>query len=860
MNEILFELESWFTKRPLWFQDAARRIIQKGAIDDSDFSELITLCKQEAGIRDSSTPTVKPLSIPEGALQGGNHRITLRLEAISNVKGINALKPRKSLEFGTGPLTIVYGANGSGKSGYVRALKHACGARKAGALLGNIFDQYEIEKGCKFNINVDTVSKEICWSPQMGVLDDIKTIEIYDTDCAHVYLTAENEVAYEPWALSLFTQLTTISTEVGQVIKQEIDRSISIKPPLPSQYSHTDNGLWYTNLTHQTRQSEVGSNCTWNEQLDSRMKELNERLAEPSPTKRAKTLRKVKENLVLLHNELQKLRAKVSAEKCATFLSARQDASAKRKAANDDAKKVFDNAPLEGVGSESWRLLWEQARAYSETIAYMGIPFPNITAGARCILCQQLLDSEAQQRFKSFEDFVKGALQKQANEAEQQFKAIVDDIREILSEENLILRLDAAQIIAEEERNQIVLYRKSIENRKDSLLTAKSLSDIKPLPDAQLLKRLENRYSDMEKQAAIFEEDAKSQNRSGLQKQVKELETQKWLSEQKNTIEKEIDRLKHLYKLEKARKLTNTQPLSKKKSILADEMVSPAFIERFENELKALGASRIQVEFKKTKTEYGRVYHKIHLRNCTKNICTTDILSEGEFRIVSLAAFLADVEGQADNTPFVFDDPISSLDQDFEEATAQRLIDLCRTRQVIVFTHRLSLLSLLQDATKRAGIDPHIICLRSESWGLGEPGETPIFARKPDNALKSILNERIPKARSVLMEAGRTEYELLAKGICSDIRILIERLIENDLLADVVQRFRRSVQTMNKIGELAKINSDDCKLIDEYMTKYSKYEHSQSLETPVSIPAPDELKNDIEKILAWVNDFKNRSA
>ena len=108
------------------------------------------------------------------------------------------------------------------------------------------------------------------------------------------------------------------------------------------------------------------------------------------------------------------------------------------------------------------------------------------------------------------------------------------------------------------------------------------------------------------------------------------------------------------------------------------------------------------------------------------------------------------------------------------------------------------------------------------------------------------------------VENGRAEYELSAKGICSDIRILIERLIEKDLIANVVQRFRRSVPTQNTIHELAKINSDDCQLLDDFMTKYSKYEHSQPAEAPVPIPEPDEIEGDLKTIINWLDDFKKR--
>jgi hypothetical protein len=114
------------------------------------------------------------------------------------------------------------------------------------------------------------------------------------------------------------------------------------------------------------------------------------------------------------------------------------------------------------------------------------------------------------------------------------------------------------------------------------------------------------------------------------------------------------------------------------------------------------------------------------------------------------------------------------------------------------------------------------------------------------------------KAKKTLEETGKEEYELLAKGICSDFRILLERFIENDLLADVVQRFRRSVNTIGKIHKLANIKKEDCQLFDDFMTKYSKYEHSQSNELPVDLPLPDEFKEDMEKIKAWLDEFKKR--
>ena len=107
---------------------------------------------------------------------------------------------------------------------------------------------------------------------------------------------------------------------------------------------------------------------------------------------------------------------------------------------------------------------------------------------------------------------------------------------------------------------------------------------------------------------------------------------------------------------------------------------------------------------------------------------------------------------------------------------------------------------------------------------------------------------------------GYDDYYPLAKSICSDFRILLERIVETVFLADVVQRHRRAVNTMGKIGNLVKIVKTDCELIDEMMTKYSCYEHSQSDEAPVDVPDPDQIEADIDRMIEWHKEFTGRAA
>ena len=251
------------------------------------------------------------------------------------------------------------------------------------------------------------------------------------------------------------------------------------------------------------------------------------------------------------------------------------------------------------------------------------------------------------------------------------------------------------------------------------------------------------------------------------------------------------------------------------------------------------------------------MYFQIILEGNQRGLAVDKILSEGEFRIISLAAFLADVEGHADKSTFIFDDPISSLDQDYEEKVAERLVELSKSRQVLVFTHRLSLMALLDEASKKEGLSPNTIGLYKESWGTGEPGLPPIHAQKTKAAINTLIS-KIPEGRTILNEQGNEPYSWWAKGVCSNTRITIEKVIEFDLLADVVQRFRRPITTQGKLHNVAKVSPEDCEYIDELMTKFSRYEHSQPNEVPVPAPEPDELEADLKKLKQWREEFVAR--
>jgi energy-coupling factor transporter ATP-binding protein EcfA2 len=846
-------LGPWCEKKcPAWLRLAAGRQYGGTILDAAQIVDLAVQCVAEAegGLVKAACP------IPASAMDPD--RLTnLRLVKIGDIKGINALAPRKALEFGKSNLTVIYGHNGSGKSGYVRLLKHMCGARSPGTIHADVFSATPQVRGCSVSFELEGQIRSLTWQIGQESIEELRGVDVFDVDTAQSY-DSECEVAYEPPVLAHLTDLANVCDGVSVELDHRMQGEKSVLPNLPPAHEKTIAGEWYLKLSSTTTDAEVTEHCTWTSTDDTNHAALKARIGEQDPFQRARELRGQAVHARRLAVELERSRAALDDVACTNIDDLRKKCDIAVKAACVAADRAFAQAPLQGVGEDIWRELWSAARRYSEALAYPGQNYPSTMPGSLCVLCQQELTGGAGPRLQAFDEFVRGELSAAAEAGRKAYNDAIEALPNEISDQDVGLKLDAARVVDPAVRDTILASVCRLRHRRQAVVAEVQHSVRPSIPTSeQLGQALEAHAVALEAEAARFDADAQSRERSALVLQALELDARAWVCEQVLAIRAEIERKSRLALLERAKRLATTTAISKKKGELAEQLVSKAFQERFLKELGRLNGQRIRVQLEKTRVFHGRALHQIHLDTKSK-VSMPEVLSEGERRLISLAAFLADSEGRPTATPFVFDDPVSSLDQEFEESVVARLVDLAATRQVLVFTHRLSMLVLLQEASAKAGTDVNTVCIRSEPWGAGEPNETPLDGKKPGNALRSLRDHRLAQAAKVLKESGTEEYFALGKGICGDFRIILERMVETCLLADVVQRFRRSVNTLGKLQKLTKITQPDVDLIEELMTKYSIYEHSQPMEAPSRLPQPDELKTDMDRLDAWCVDFAKR--
>src|SRR5579872_3062491 len=113
-------LASWANKNDEWVRLIVGEVIQSGkALSDEQIAHAYRLFRQEKGLDDRTLNKVDDLST-DAAIDEVAPRI--EITKISDVHGVNALVPGSVIEPHSG-LTIIYGENGTGKTGYSRIFK-----------------------------------------------------------------------------------------------------------------------------------------------------------------------------------------------------------------------------------------------------------------------------------------------------------------------------------------------------------------------------------------------------------------------------------------------------------------------------------------------------------------------------------------------------------------------------------------------------------------------------------------------------------------------------------------------------------------------------------------------------------------
>lgn len=667
----------WAQELPAWQADAVRRFLQHGELTAQDREEIYQMLKVHAGIEENCVDPAFPQLAGFSGAKPTQQSVTL--QRISDVQHVNAIENGSTIPFGHKGITVIYGENGSGKSGYARILKRACRARDIKEPIHpNVFDKDESGPAAAI-IKIaegETENIPLPWTDGETADERLSAITYFDSKCARVIVDENNEAVYVPYGCHVFDDLVRLIKNFKDRLATErpAHQELSMTNVVTGTTSHT----FLLQLSRNTKQHEIAAATTWTPTDEEKLANLLVRIAQSrtnealeNARRRNSTSARAGELATAIKHSNKSLSAEI-VTKLNTQRQAIVTAEAARKLAADSDLR---NEPLPIGNTDEWRFMYNAARDFSINVAYPGLAFPEMGSDALCVLCQQTLDDEGKLRFERFKKFMEDKSEQALSSARQQLNDSLDDLRElkvpraedyknVLDELPLNIKNDLEQhlLFLGNERDRLV--QEGVENRMFIPIRVNDgAGNDDEGPTAELVDfelELTALRNSQAAAAAQAKKDADPESLKQLEILRDGLASRKSLHGVRGDITSFVERKKLEYKYEQCTSGLTTRSISDRSKEIISAALSPQLEGDLKQELSNLGADHLPLNVQITGRE-GGARHQITLKS-EKREKLSEILSEGEHRVVAIAGFLAELGGAPSRSPIVLDDPVSSLD------------------------------------------------------------------------------------------------------------------------------------------------------------------------------------------------------
>ena len=853
MKNIQKELLAWLDKRPLWWRLPLKKLLRSEGISRENILEFA-----DYALKEVQGQWDQIIDIDFREIISMEEQPSISLESISDMQNVNAIASGRSLNFGGEGVTVVYGDNGSGKSGYVRAIKAAGGVSGADPIRGNIYLTVRPKHNQpKCHVKLSNSETPIICDLSCHDPPALRNITAFDASIAMDYIGTSREASFEPRVFGVLSELAKVVDKVNKFLTERVASIDLHNPTIPTELNQAPVFNCLRQLDHNSQlEAEL---FDWDVSDDNKLNEYQRNINEKDPNNRIKRLQGQMEALDSINTYLNNLSSYFE-ENCLTLTSLLDTWNNKHRQyqlLSKDLAELAEDHDKEDLDNDVWRNLWKYANDYVRQVKL------EVEKQKTCPLCRQPMEGDVLDRFNRMNDYVNSQLTFEMTETEQDFQAAARPNFQ-LQDKQIVTSLFAISDVWEDgppyceliigATEKVAFLKKAIPKsihatdikfgQLDNLLGLKRLVKEKKISIQALIDQLKW----MQDEKEIIK----------LSEELLNLKARKFCNENRSMYEDLIQRHRQAFDLAKAEKTAKTNSITIMTNSLSDRLLSQEYENNFNEELQALTDGSIKVKLRNARPGKGRVPFKIQIEDVSgRDHPPNAILSEGEQRIVSLAAFIADNSMGNIRGPLIFDDPISSLDFDYEGRTVERLVKLAKNRQVIVFTHRLSLLCAFSEICLREGVVFKDAMLISVGREKGIPTAGYLKKKKLKPSLNAMIHEDIPCLKKI--DVASPEYARCLESLCSRFRTIVENCIEGILLCNITSRFQREIRS-NRVNRLKELKADDCEMVDRMMTKYSCPLHSHSIETPFVMPDLEKIEDDITQFRDWAIEAKRRLA
>lgn len=844
------DIIEWAAARPWWQQQALVRLASGATLSNVDHEELADALVKP----DPSPPSGGWLAGIQQPADTSSNSVTLT--AIRDVSNVNRLATGETLAFEPSGMTVVYGNNGSGKSGYARLVKSLVHTRHQEQVLPDIFSMSGGAQAACLDYEWDGQLRSVLHADDAP--PELEQVNFYDERCGELYVSKEGEALYRPSALRLLDGLIEVCDGVRQVLDERLAANARRTVGLPALDPNTAAGRLLSTLSGDTDDATLDQRCKAPDNADQRIeiaREEESRLRATNPEKEAARLDQIAKAFATVSAHLAMLEKSLGGQVEHALAAERETARHTRALADEAASSTSEDEPLAGVGSPGWRALWAAAHQYSEEVAYPHEAFPHTADGSHCVLCHQPLSADAAARFKRFHAMMVDTTEDQARAAADKLGRLVGRVEAVQIEQtNVTIALRDLQHEDSEAHSGVLAAMDVWRSRRDSLLES---AEAPAVPSNDLTSQLEVAGKAYAVDAKLIDATSFHDRTAELASVQKELRANLRLAEVATEVRGERDRRREEDMLQRARRQTDTRGISRALGDLTSSHVTVVVQDRFSRESQDLQVDSVTLLGQGVRR--GAVMHKPAFVGAALKAELPRVLSEGEQTALGLSGFFVEAHLDASRSAIVLDDPVTSLDHLRRGVVADRLARFAKDRQVIVFTHDVAFAASLKKRARANGVE---FAERSIERRLadGQPGivreKHPWTIKDASSRIHDLRAELSRIAKKFEGDWTQDEYEQAVSQWAGRLSQTWERIISQEVADYLFDRSTLHVSvTMFKVAE--RITEHDNRELQESYGRCSGWtRHDQDMALNYAPPTLDELTEELNRVEAWFKRVK----
>lgn len=717
LSKLSFDKKEWIT-------ELKNKVCQNGKLELEDIQTAFEKLLSKTELEDIEILSSSSTSVV----------VEKTILSIYDNQNIGGLYDNKKIDFS--PLfTLIYGKNGSGKSTYYKALKDAFHSNQN--IKGNIYSSSTDETKAKFDFvrkddHIKFQKKGLSLNPtcietiewKAGTQNDSR-IKFCDSDILKSSLSKkEAGWSIDRYKLGYFDILRDGIIQVEEKTNSEIQRFLNI---FQQDRITILNGL--TSLEPYSVYQYLNTNQSNSDLIVEKLKELiNIELEENHEEIKGDLQRKSTTSVTDYTTKIDLLKSKISSlNKIILFCENKKSLLGqidviKEKISRLKTLKIsldfskYEQYQLVFNPNENSEKFIELIKRVAETaLAFDYVDYPEDIE--KCFYCNQKLPEENLKLIQEVHSIVGNEVNTEIENLTQQleffkskieklgfeyFKYSYESVGELYSISAKLL-IDINNVHSSVLNN---LIKSALIEELNSFNLVSDYNDEIELTDLLIFianSELNNLKIDLvkeEEDLALIEE-TKSKSLIELNK-LMDLE---FCFNQKELLKKALENLEKIieYRAQSSLFTNYKSKISREKGKVEERLIQNDYLQTFDKNLNFFELSKRDKINRTFTNPGGKSMIDVNIKSGGDSFAINSILSEGEAKIYSFCDWLTELEYD-DNNILIFDDPITSLDQVNIYKVVEKIIELSKTYQVIIFTHNFEFYHRLVQQSLGGGV------------------------------------------------------------------------------------------------------------------------------------------------------------